>query len=262
MLKRILLSSILLFIFGLVIYANKKTDLQPKYSINYVSLSQDFLYAVRTGDSTTAFLDTLHHADLDSLNKQLFDDQHKLAFWLNLYNAFIQISLKSNPEQYKTRSAFFSKENIQIGTENISLDDIEHGILRRSKLKWSLGYLNKLFPSSFEKKFRVEKLDYRIHFALNCGAKSCPPIAFYEPDKINSQLNLATKAYLKSESVYKQDNSVHIPVLFKWFKADFGGNKTVLQILKVNKIVPENANPNIKYNKYDWTLYLDNYKSI
>ena len=38
----------------------------------------------------------------------------------------------------------------------------------------------------------VDVIDFRIHFALNCGAKSCPPIAFYSYDKINDQLDLAT----------------------------------------------------------------------
>ena len=80
----------------------------------------------------------------------------------------------------------------------MSLDDIEHGILRRSKIKWSEGYFNKLFPSKFEKENRVNKVDYRIHFALNCGARSCPPIAFYDPEKLDKQLDVATMIYLKS----------------------------------------------------------------
>ncbi len=58
---------------------------------------------------------------------------------------------------------------------NTSLDEIEHGILWRSKCKLSLGYFNKIFKSRFEKAFRVDKLDYRIHFALNCGAPEMNP---------------------------------------------------------------------------------------
>jgi hypothetical protein len=252
---------LVLLIFPSVTFATQMKPHSSPDSVNYITLSQEFLYAVRTAENSDSFLDTLKHANLDALSKQLKGDQYKLAFWLNIYNAFIQISLKNNPEQYKTRGVFFSKKNIQIGPEKLSLDEIEHGILRRSKVKWSLGYLNRLFPSSFEKKFRTEKLDYRIHFALNCGAKSCPPIAFYEPKEINTQLDLATRAYLQSESVYNEEqNVVSIPILFKWFRADFGGKNSIIQILKKNKIVPENETPGIRYNKYDWTLYLDNYK--
>jgi hypothetical protein len=106
------------------------------------------------------------------------------------------------------------------------LDDIEHGILRRSKVKWSFGYFNKLFPSAFEKKHRVDTLDYRIHFSLNCGAISCPPIAFYKPEQLDKQLEVATKVYLSGEAAYNEaDNTVALPALMGWFRGDFGGKK-------------------------------------
>ncbi|MEO5647891.1 MAG: DUF547 domain-containing protein [Chitinophagaceae bacterium] len=142
----------------------------------------------------------------------------------------------------------------------LSLDDIEHGILRRSKIKWSLGYLNKFFPGSFERKNRVNKVDYRIHFALNCGAKSCPPIAFYKPDQIDKQLSLATKTYLKGDAIYSGDNnSVGLPALMGWFRHDFGGKKKMKTLLKALEIIPENSDPKIHFNKYDWNLFLANY---
>ena len=144
----------------------------------------------------------------------------------------------------------------------LSLDLIEHGILRRSKVKWSEGYLGKMFPSDFEKKFRVKRLDYRIHFALNCGAKSCPPIAFYDPVLIDKQLKVAVKVYLKGECKFdKDENQIEVPALMGWFRHDFGGKKGILAILKNNKIIPENSSPAIKFKKYDWSLYLNNYKS-
>ena len=106
------------------------------------------------------------------------------------------------------------------------MDDIEHGILRRSKVKWSFGYFNKLFPSAFEKKHRVDTLDYRIHFSLNCGATSCPPIAFYKPEQLDKQLEVATKVYLSGEAAYNEaDNTVALPALMGWFRGVFGGKK-------------------------------------
>ena len=241
-----------------------KADVQKPSGIktNFIQLSQDFLYAARTGDSTSLYLDTLKNADVDNLALTLNSDTKRLAFWLNLYNGFTQIILKKNPEQYKTRGSFFSSKQIFIAGQQLSLDDIEHGILRRSKIKWSMGYLNDWFPSSFEKKFRVDKLDYRIHFALNCGAKSCPPIAFYEPEQIEKQLTVATSTYLTGESTYDANaNTVSVPALMGWFRNDFGGKENMLKILRKNRVIPEGTKPEINFKKYDWSLYLDNYKS-
>ena len=143
----------------------------------------------------------------------------------------------------------------------MSLDDIEHGILRRSKIKWSEGYLNKLFPSRFEKQNRLNKLDYRMHFALNCGAKSCPPIAFYKPEQIDKQLDMATKTYLKGDAEYDSlKNIVSLPALMGWFRHDFGGKKKMLVLLKSIGIVPGNAYPSVEFKKYDWNLFLSNYR--
>jgi len=117
-------------------------------------------------------------------------------------------------------------------------------------------------PVETEKKLRVAKLDYRIHFALNCGAKSCPPIAFYKPETLNKQLDLATNAYLKSEVEYNENtNIVKLPALMSWFRRDFGGKKKMKTLLKELSIIPEDKNPSINFKNYDWTLYLENYKS-
>jgi hypothetical protein len=248
--------------FFLLITGIAQAQLKTIKTTDYIKLSQNFLYAAKTGDSTTAFIDTFKNADQNILAAQLNNDHKKLAFWLNLYNGFTQVILKKDPDQYKTRGSFFSSKQIQVAGQELSLDLIEHGILRHSKVEWAEGYLGKLFPSGFEKKFRVGKLDYRIHFALNCGAKSCPPIAFYEPEQLDKQLNVAVKTYLKGEVTYhKAQNTVEVPALMGWFRHDFGGKKGMLDILIKNKIIPEGAKPTIHFKKYDWSLYLNNYKS-
>lgn len=69
-------------------------------------------------------------------------------------------------------------------------------------------------------------MDYRTHFALNCGAKSCPPIAFYKPEELNEQLDMAMKVYLQNETTYNQaKNIVELPAIMGWFRRDFGGKK-------------------------------------
>ena len=249
-------------VFFLLLTGMANAQFKTANATEYIKLSQNFLYAAKTGDSTAAFIDTLKHADQNFLAEQLNTDYKKLAFWLNLYNGFTQVILKKDPDRYKTRGSFFSSKQIDVAGQELSLDLIEHGILRHSKVKWAEGFLGKLFPSGFEKKFRVKKLDYRIHFALNCGAKSCPPIAFYEPDQLDKQLNVAVKTYLKGEVIYnKEHNMVEVPALMGWFRHDFGGKKGMLDILIKNKVIPDGTNPTIHFKKYDWSLYLNNYKS-
>jgi hypothetical protein len=150
---------------------------------------------------------------------------------------------------------------INIAGKKLSLDFIEHSLLRRSKNKYSLGYLNKIFTNKFERAHRVSKLDWRIHFALNCGAKSCPPIAFYNAARLNEQLNVATKNFLLSECIYTPSkNIIAVPAFMSWFRRDFKGKKGILAILKTNGIVKQNAKPAIKFKKYDWSLQVANYE--
>lgn len=229
-------------------------------SNSIVAISQDYIYAAKTGDALAAFSEKLKTLSYDEVVNSLANDNEKKAFWINLYNGFTQYSLKTHPEQYRSRSTFFKAKNIEVANKEHSLDDIEHGILRHSKIKWSLGYLNKFFPSKKEKKLRVKKLDYRIHFALNCGAKSCPPIAFYNDEKLDAQLDLATKAYLSGEADYDSaKHTIYLPKLMSWFRADFGGKKGMIKILRQHKIIPANASPTIRFKPYDWTLTLNNY---
>ena len=227
---------------------------------NYIQISQKLLYAVRTGESSENMVSQLKLANGKELTEQLSTDSEKKAFWLNIYNAFIQKILSENPESYKTRNSFFTRRQITIAGMALSPDDIEHGILRRSKAKWSMGYFNKLFPSGFEKNYRVDTLDNRIHFALNCGAKSCPPIAYYSPENINRQLELATKSYLQNESYFEREiNTIYLPRIMSWFRGDFKGKKGIKKLLKEYSIT-ENDDVNIKFKKYDWTLFLNNYR--
>lgn len=226
-----------------------------------VQLSQDFMYAAKTDDQTSGFITSLKQIEMDELQLNIKTDHEKKAFWINLYNAYTQVALKENPAKYKNRGRFFGNKFIQIAGHSFSLDDIEHGILRRSKVKWSHGYFNKLFPGKMEKQLRVTALDYRIHFALNCGAKSCPPIAFYRAEDIDKQLDIATQVYLNGEAEYNESvNRIKLPTLMSWFRRDFGGKKGMIALLQTLAIIPVGKKPDIRFKQYDWTLYLQNYK--
>ena len=229
---------------------------------NTVALSEQFIYAAKSGSETSGLMEKLIALSYKDLQTTLKNDADKKAFWINIYNGFTQYFLKNNPEKYSNRNKFFKARQIAIADKMFSLDEIEHDILRRTKVKWSLGYFNKLFPGKKAKALRVDQLDYRIHFALNCGAKSCPPIAFYKSENINEQLDVATRAYLTAEATYDTNNNrLHLPAIMGWFRRDFKGKKNMLVLAKKYGIVPEDRKPSISFKKYDWNLYLNNYKN-
>lgn len=230
--------------------------------VSLIETSQQLLLGAKTHESTESLEEVIQNSSGKTLMQQLKDDNHKKAFWINIYNAYTQIILSKNPGKYKNRNSFFSARQINIAGNQLSLDDIEHGLLRHSKIKWSLGYLNKWFPTTFEKEQRVDIVDYRIHFTLNCGAKSCPPIAFYKPEQLDKQLDMATKAYLQSEAEYNESkNTVELPAVMGWFRGDFGGKKKMVGLLHRLQIVPEEKRPVIKFKGYSWNLLLENYQS-
>jgi hypothetical protein len=231
-------------------------------SIDLIETSQQLLLQAKTHEPTDSLIKVVENISESLLDRQLTNDVNKKAFWINIYNAYTQIILLKNPDKYKNRNAFFSDKQISIAGRKLSLDDVEHGILRHSKIKWSLGYVNKLFPSQFEKNQRVDTVDYRIHFSLNCGATSCPPIAFYQPEQLERQLDLATKVYLQGEAEYNiTENTVALPAIMGWFRGDFGGKKKMVQLLHRLEIVPGDKNPSITFKKYNWNLFLENYKT-
>ena len=227
------------------------------YSQNPSQDAQQLLLKLKTNENCGSELQRLAEIDQDSLVKHLNTENLRKAFWINVYNAFIILKIREHPAIYKDkRGQFFKKKWIRIANRPLSFDAIEHGILRRSKNKLSRGFFNKsIFRiSRFEKQFRVQKLDYRLHFALNCGAVSCPPIAFYEAGKLEEQLKLAEYNFLTTDSHYEvSSNTLTVSKIFFWFIKDFGGKKGVIQLHKTLKIIPENAKPKLKFKDYDWT---------
>ncbi|MCG9793861.1 DUF547 domain-containing protein [Flavobacterium algicola] len=230
-------------------------------TIDYVGISSKLVASAKSQNGKESeLMDIIAKADETILLEQLKSDTEKKAFFINVYNAFTNISLRKNPDQYKDRGAFFKSEQFTIAGNKVSLDNIEHDFLRRSSIKWSLGALHKIFPSKLERKFRVEDVDYRIHFSLNCGAKSCPPVGIYDAKNLDKQLDASTDKYLKANSSYdaKTDKLI-VPALMSWFRGDFGNKRGVWEICRKFNIIPEDAKPKLSYKYYDWTLDIDNF---
>jgi hypothetical protein len=226
-------------------------------AVNAIALSIQLLLAAQSGTGVNEIREELKTISRDSLAIELKDDAVRKTFWINCYNAYVRILIKEkSPDLYtqSARTAFFSSKLIVIAGEQLSLNDVEHGMLRHSKIWWSFGHLNKFSKSKFEKQFRVP-LDYRIHFALNCGASSCPPVRYYDPEKVNDQLGIAMKSFLGSEVKYNADTkTATVSQILNWYKGDFGGEKGIIRLLYEQKLIPETKGVKLSYSKYDWSI--------
>jgi hypothetical protein len=221
-----------------------------------VQLSEKFLLQIKTQKETQDIEKELFNLSLDSLKANLFDDNTKKTFWINIYNAYYQLLYMRDK---KRKPEIFTKRLIPIAHTYFSLDDIEHGILRKYRWKYSLGYWRNVFTSSLIKDLAVDKIDYRIHFALNCGAKSCPPIAFYQYEKIDEQLDKATRSFLLSETAIDEaKKQIKTSKILSWFRGDFGGKRGIKNIL--GTLLNQNFDDYIlDFKEYDWEASMANF---
>jgi len=113
----------------------------------------------------------------------------------------------------------------------------------------------------FEKEFRVQEKDPRIHFTVNCGAKGCPPVHIYNPATLEEDFDRVASAYLKRVSTYdKTKQVVKTTPLFNWFTGDWGGKDGVRDMLYKYGILPkEHKDIDLEWIDYDWTLDINNF---
>ncbi len=219
-------------------------------------MAADFLLAVKKREDAGPFLETLANHPTNDLALSLSTDQEKKAFWINGYNAFF---LHLRRDEGVNKPAIYRERLCHIAGLAFSLDEIEHGILRRYRAKLGLGFLPNLFTPGHIRKLAVKKIDFRIHFALNCGAQSCPPIAFYRSDYIEQQLELATHSFLETETSFDEKvNELHFSRLGLWYLGDFGGRRGLRKIVQRHLNLGQ-ANSRIIFTDYNWEENLDNF---
>jgi hypothetical protein len=161
--------------------------------------------------------------------------EEKLAYYINLYNAgTVRLILDHYPlNSIKDIRKPWGKKRLRIGEESYSLNDIEHGILRK------MG-------------------EPRIHFAVNCASFSCPkllPEAFRAKD-IDLQLDAAARAFINDPLHNRiKGSSAEISRLFKWYKGDFtreGG--TLISYLNTYLKAPLPEDAKLDFLPYNWSL--------
>ncbi|MCP4441006.1 MAG: DUF547 domain-containing protein [Aureispira sp.] len=174
-------------------------------------------------------------------------DAEKKSFWINVYNAVTNYwVIKKKIKKSIMESPFMVMlPKVNIAGHRFSLDDIEHGVLRKNRR--SLYKLWKQFgKNSPRNAFVVEKLDHRIHFALNCGAQSCPTIAFYTPKLIDRQLTMAEESFAEQEFLVDDQNKVIKCSRIYWmYKKDF-------ENIYIDD--PKYKDYKVSYRKYDFSI--------
>lgn len=238
-------------------WANQQVGIEKHPDQDWSTLSEQLLRQVKMKEDTEVLRKQLAQISVEGISPQLSSDAVKKSFWINIYNAWFLILRR---DRHIEKPAIYREKLIPIAGHLFSLDDIEHGILRKYRWKWSLGFLPDPFASRLIRSLAVSRLDYRIHFALNCGAKSCPPIAFYRADRLDQQLETATLSFLEQETEVRPDQQeVHLTRLFQWYAGDFGGHQGIRRILK-EKFGLNTQGMKLIYKTYDWEEQLDNFR--
>lgn len=158
-----------------------------------------------------------------------------LAYYINTYNAYtVDLILEHYPvESIKDISRAWTKKIIPIGSNNISLGNLEHDILRKME-------------------------EPRIHFAINCASYSCPKLLneAYTADKLESQLERVTYGFINSDENDIDSETPELSSIFKWFEKDFKVNGKTDVIAFVNRYSIAKIDPKakIRYKDYDWNL--------
>jgi len=226
-------------------------------------VAQDLLLATKVGDDPDPLLARLAAFDDADLERVRADRRTALAFWSNLYNAGTQLLLARRPELYESPLRFFRffrATAVTVAGTDLSLDAIENAILRASRSKYTLGYTRQLWPGAFARRYRLSEPDPRLHFALNCGAESCPAIRFYEPPAVDEQLDAATDRHLDQTVEYDPESGVaRVPRVCLWFRGDFGGGDGIREFLREYDAIPDGAAPTLRYRSWDWSKRRGNF---
>lgn len=209
----------------------------------------------------------LQHVSLTELS-----EHEKKAFYVNIYNALVIHALceglLSDPASSFSRVVFYARVSYDIGGTVFTLNDIENGLMRRNRRSpLPMTHL----PFSLKdprQQFMLSECDPRIHFALNCGAHSCPPIREYssEASELDAQLNLATEGFLEAEVIpLKHEGIIRLSMIFLWYQIDFGHTEdqmlewiclhaTKHLAKKIRKMLESSPKPVLKYSSYNWSL--------
>lgn len=197
----------------------------------------------RDRKSLDSYLERLAQTEVRSMSRA-----SQKPFWINLYNALtVQVILDHYPvdsiQDIDISPGFFSsgpwgKKLVTIEGKKLSLDDIEHRILRPI---WE---------------------DPRIHYAVNCAALGCPNLQTeaFTAGNIEGLLDKGAREYINHfRGVTIEDANLIVSSIYEWFEEDFGGSESGVIEHLMHYAEPElkqklKGLSTIDDDRYDWSL--------
>ncbi|WP_282775157.1 DUF547 domain-containing protein [Phaeodactylibacter xiamenensis] len=192
-------------------------------AVNYKKLAKN-------NKDLNAYLEELaNHPPMDSWSRD-----EKLAYWINVYNAF---TVKLIVDNYPVKSIRDLHDGnpwdvkwIKLGRQTYSLNQIEHDIIR---------------PSYNEP---------RIHFAVNCAAQSCPPLLnhAWTADNLEQYLEQQTQAFINNEAYNTiSAKSLELSQIFNWYGEDFDDVKAFVDRYTTTDV---KDSAKVSFREYNWAL--------
>ena len=209
---------------------------------NYAGLKAN---AADTG-KLRGYIKSLGNTNPDALSRN-----EAIAYYANLYNALtIDLIIQNYPLKSIRKAKTYNGDKVSglvgpwkkvkttINGQTVSLDDVEHKILRVK------------YPSPY------------VHYMVNCASVGCPNLlnSAWEADSYEAQRKEAASAYINSpRGVVVTSKGLKVSSIYKWFKEDFGGNKEnvlkhIRQYADADLAAAIDGGAKIVDYDYDWSL--------
>jgi len=208
----------------------------------------DYAVVAERRDQLDIYLDAVARFGPTASPDQFPTANHELAYYLNAYNAlmlkrWLQADAPSNPVGSDVNVLWFMTDQWRVDNRTMSMDYLEQSIIR------------------------PEFNEPRIHFALVCGAVSCPPLLGepFTPDRLDEQLDTIGRRWFQDDDALTvdDDGNVYLSKIFQWYRNDFdamGGLQAVIE-----RYLPESdpryqpaiaaaKNGNLRFQPYDWSI--------
>jgi hypothetical protein len=243
--KKLIIIFLSVFIFSFENSAQNTHKIYDELLAQYVENGLVDYEKLKNDNRLKKYLNNLSKINPDTLK----NDMEKMTFWINAYNAFtLEVIVDNYPLEsindlnwggmaiaQMLGKTVWHKKFISINNKEYSLNDIEHGILR--------------------KKFN----DPRIHFALVCAALSCPKLRSeaYTADKLIMQFEEQGNLFLNNREKNRFDlktKTAYLSRYFDWYKDDFGKNDEEVLIYITDYLNDEEVVKSIKDNPENWTI--------
>ncbi len=201
--------------------------------------------ALRANPSDRAALNA-YVAALEAAAPSRLGEEAQFAYWANLYNAVtVKLIVDEAPERsirqirpHPFAIGPWGVERVSVEGESLSLDDIEHAIMR----------------ARFEAAM--------VHYAVNCASIGCPNLkpTAWRAATLDADLDAAARAYINHpRGVTPVEGGLKVSRIYHWFREDFGGDEAgviahLLDFAEPELAVHIRANRDIRGHQYDWAL--------